>query len=159
MIIVGLLAAMAGPSWSRFVNGQRLGTMQDEVLRTLRKAQSEGRQQRRIWEACFRDRDGRLEYSTHPFGGVTGCGNARWRPLGAELDARVAIDTRNSTLLRQDEAYRMQFQPNGWSNGRLGRLTLVARDVPAQENSDRRCVFVSTLLGAFRIDRDRGCLR
>lgn len=159
MVMVGILSALAGPSWSSFVNSQRLGTMQDEVLRALRKGQAEGRQKRRVWEVCFRDRQGVIEYSTHPFAGVTGCGNAKWQPLGAELDAKVMIDADNSTLFQRNEAYRMQFQPTGWANGRLGRLTLQMRNPASAAGGDRRCVFVSTLLGAMRVDRDKDCLR
>ena len=158
MLMVGILATLAGPSWTNFVNNQRLGMMQDEVYRALRKGQAEGRQKRRVWEVCFRDRQGRIEYSAHAFGGTTGCGNAKWQPLGAEIDAKVEIDAANSTLFRRNDAYRMQFKPNGWSNGRLGRITLQMRDSTAA-NGDRRCVFVSTLLGALRVDRDEGCLR
>ena len=158
MLMVGILAALAGPSWINFANSQRLGMMQDEVFRALRDGQAEGRQKRRVWEVCFRARQGRIEYSTHPFGGVTGCGNARWQPLGAEIDAKVEIDGANSTLFRRNDAYRMQFKPNGWSNGRLGRLTLQVRDSDS-ENGERRCVFVSTLLGALRVERNDGCLR
>ena len=159
MVMAGILAALAGPSWINFVNGQRLGFMQDEAFRALRQGQAEGRQQRRIWEVCFRERNGQVEYSTHAFGGVTGCGNAQWKALGDDVSSKVTIDVANSTLFQRDQVYRMQFKPNGWANGRLGRLTLRIRDTENSNVSDRRCVFVSTLLGAFRVDRDQGCLR
>ena len=157
IVMMGLLATLAGPSWINFVNSQRLGAMQDEVFRTLRKGQAEGRQQRRVWEVCFRDHQGQIEYSTHAAGADSICGNAQWQPLGAEIDTKVEIDQANSTLFQRDGVYRMQFKFNGWSNGRLGRLTLQPRS--AENNAERRCVFVSTLLGALRVDRDHGCLR
>lgn len=160
MVMVGILAALAAPSWSNFANAQRLGFSQDEILRTFRQGQAEGRQKRRVWEVCFRDHQGRVEYSIHPFGGVTGCGNARWQVLGDDTDAKVMIDAANSTLFQRNQAYRVQFKTNGWTNGRLGRLTVKMRNAPdGGREVERRCVFISTLLGAMRVGRNERCLR
>mgnify|MGYP005851425935 CR=1 FL=1 len=40
VFIVGILAAIAAPGWLAFVNGQRLNVVRDQVVQTLRSAQS-----------------------------------------------------------------------------------------------------------------------
>lgn len=157
MAIAGILAAIAAPSWSAFVEAQRLGTAQDRAFQVMREAQAKARQQRRVWETCFRDA-GQVEYSVHPFDLKANCQNASWRPLidGVSGSNQVTIDTTNTTLFKAGVAYRAQFTSQGWTSGQLGRVSFMLRDRPT---GGRSCVFLSTLLGAMRADRDQSCLR
>ncbi len=155
--MVGILSAIAAPVWLSFADNQRLSQAQDAAFRTLRIAQARARQNRRVWELCLRDTGRSVELAVQP--ARTGfCDNARWEPLLAEATGTigVAIDVDNSTLRSRSGVYRMQFQGSGWVNGQLGRITFQLRD---RVDSRRSCVFVSTLLGALRGDRDRACLR
>jgi prepilin-type N-terminal cleavage/methylation domain-containing protein len=43
MLILGLLSSIAAPSWLAFINRQRVRTVNDRVLQTLRTAQSEAK--------------------------------------------------------------------------------------------------------------------
>ncbi len=156
--LVGILSAIAAPVWLSFADNQRLSAAQDAAFRTMRIAQARARHNRRIWEVCFRDTGRSVELAVQP--ARTGfCDNARWEPLLAEATGTigVAIDGDNSTLRSRSGVYRMQFQGSGWVNGQLGRVTFQLRD--RGDDSRRSCVFVSTLLGALRGDRDRACLR
>jgi prepilin-type N-terminal cleavage/methylation domain-containing protein len=42
-LIVGILSAIAAPSWLAFINRQRVRTVNDRVLQSLRRAQSEAK--------------------------------------------------------------------------------------------------------------------
>jgi len=155
MALLGVLTAIAAPSWVTFVQRARLDAVNDAAARSLRETQARARQTHRDWEWCFRDRAGRLEYAQHPVGRAN-CTTAQWRSLGEELEFRVAIDPDHSTFFQQGEAYRMRFRRDGATSGRLGRVTFR----PAGGGLDlKSCVFVSTLLGAIRLDRDRRCQR
>lgn len=158
LVLIGVLASIAAPVWLSFIDSQRLGQAQDGAFRALRDAQAKGRQRKRVWETCFRDRNNQVEYSVHPRVGTGGCDNASWQPLLAEASgtAGVAIDAANTTLARKGDAYRMQFQDNGWANGQLGRVTFQLR---GRNDTRRSCTFVSTLLGALRGDSDKDCLK
>ena len=68
MVMVGILAALAGPSWGNFANSQRLGAAQDATLRALREGQFTARQKKAVWEVCFRDTGSNVEFSAHRAG-------------------------------------------------------------------------------------------
>lgn len=155
MALLGILTAIAAPSWVTFVQRARLEAVNDAVARSLRETQARARQTHRDWEWCFRDRAGRLEYAQHPVG-VANCTTALWRSLGQELDFRVEVDPDHSTFFLQGTAYRMRFKRDGAASGRLGRVTFRPNGGGLDFKS---CTFVSTLLGAVRLDRDRRCLR
>jgi len=47
VLIVGIFASIAAPSWLAFINRQRVRTVNDRVLQTLRSAQSEAKRSKR----------------------------------------------------------------------------------------------------------------
>jgi prepilin-type N-terminal cleavage/methylation domain-containing protein len=47
VLILGILSAIAAPSWVAFINRQRVRTVNDRVLQTLRSAQSEAKRSKR----------------------------------------------------------------------------------------------------------------
>lgn len=157
--ILGILAAIAAPTAIATLNNHRVNAAGDVARQALRQAQGRARQQRRQWEVCFRDQAGQVQYSIHPTHRQPHCRNATWQPLGGEtaLGRQVAIDPSATTFYRTANGYRAQFQPDMDANGRLGRITWMVRDRP--DASPRSCVFVSTLIGAMRMDADEDCLR
>jgi prepilin-type N-terminal cleavage/methylation domain-containing protein len=53
MLILGILSAIAAPSWVAFINRQRVRTVNDRVLQTLRSAQSEAKRSKRDITVTF----------------------------------------------------------------------------------------------------------
>src|SRR4028118_517101 len=47
VIMLGILTAIAAPNWVAFINRQRVRTVNDRVLQTLRSAQSEAKRSKR----------------------------------------------------------------------------------------------------------------
>jgi len=47
VLVLGILSAIAAPSWLAFINRQRVRTVNDRVLQTLRSAQSEAKRSKR----------------------------------------------------------------------------------------------------------------
>ncbi|HEY9690313.1 MAG TPA: prepilin-type N-terminal cleavage/methylation domain-containing protein, partial [Coleofasciculaceae cyanobacterium] len=95
LLMVTVLMAIGAPVWLSMADGQRLGAVQDTTFQALRLAQAKARQQKRIWEACFRVDTANsrvVQYSVHPAKGDK-CGNANWQPLGAEAATFTTIDT------------------------------------------------------------------
>ncbi|MCY7282134.1 MAG: prepilin-type N-terminal cleavage/methylation domain-containing protein, partial [Cyanobacteria bacterium CAN_BIN43] len=41
VLMVGILAAIAAPSWLAFLNARRVNTVNDEILQALRQAQAQ----------------------------------------------------------------------------------------------------------------------
>ncbi|MBW4662902.1 MAG: type II secretion system GspH family protein [Chroococcus sp. CMT-3BRIN-NPC107] len=161
VLIVGILSAIAVPSWLSFIQTRRLNTAQDQAYRSIREAQSNAKKEKRAWETCFRDDGTKVLWSTRsvPVSNVTtSCSNAtNWQTLIGENANTIAIDTTSTTLDNsQTGYYRRQFEYNGSTNPPFRRITLIVRNEPS---GIKRCVFVSTLLGALRTDKDKdsGC--
>lgn len=158
LVIVGILAAIAAPSWLTFLNRQKLNTVQSGTLATLREAQTNAKVQRRKWFACLQT------FKNQVWGMVTPAdrcptttpnNDGNWKNVGGGNTIGVVIDeTSGYSNLRNLSAgpYNVRFQHDGWLDGAgdLGRLTFVMQS----NKSPRRCVIVSTLLGAIRTDTE-----
>ncbi len=139
LVISGLLMAIASPSFIAFQRTQTLNTARSEALDVMREAQAKAIQHRRKWQASFRVKEGWVQWATHPAGMLPSDGVWKNFPLGVQLDAET-------TLSKSGEIRRIQFNHLGQVNGQLGRLTF---SMP-NGGSTKRCVIVSTLLGALR---------
>ncbi|MGD1902529.1 MAG: Tfp pilus assembly protein FimT/FimU [Geitlerinemataceae cyanobacterium] len=164
MVMVGILAAIAGPGWLSFVNNQRLRQSGDRALVAAREAQSESRKRASVWVASFREFDGQVQWAVHPEGSTTPI----WQEiLNGESD-RVQIDTANSTLSSDCATgdYCVKFSDRGtldedWFNDQspadelVGRVTFASSD-SASPNS-KRCLVITTILGTMQVTRGDNC--
>ncbi|MBD2204050.1 type II secretion system protein [Calothrix sp. FACHB-1219] len=145
ILVVGILSAIAVPNWLSFVNVRRLNVAQDEVYRAMRQAQSEAKKQKLTWQASFRESNGIVQWAIHP---------ANMNPVNAnwnDLDAAVRLD-QETTLQQSNGVRRIQFDHMGTvEQPPLGRITLSSK----KGGKAKRCVFVSTILGAMRTSKEQ----
>lgn len=164
MAMVGVLSAIAAPSWSGFINSQRLNSAQSRAFSTLRLAQSNAKREQIIWQATFRNTPNAAQYVIHKIPTSTSATNADyWNSLpwqSFDEGVRIVENTENeprTTLLKltngpEPNVYRVQFKPQGNVNGQLGKITF------GTINGDRKkCVIISTLLGSIRLAENSGC--
>ncbi|MFM6198226.1 MAG: Tfp pilus assembly protein FimT/FimU, partial [Dolichospermum sp.] len=83
--IIGILAAIALPSWSGFMNIRRLNIAQDTVYETMRKAQSQAKKEKVKYQASFRTQNDILQWAVHKEFDLN---NAIWN----NLDDSVQLD-------------------------------------------------------------------
>lgn len=163
-IILGILVAVAAPGWFNFLQRQRLNAAQDEIVRALQQAQQKAKQESTSWQVSFRETtvngktvvQWRTEDEIDPASGsdpflnnVTG----GWK----SLDSRISIDQDNTTLEDNGSSvWRTQFDYKGRALGDKGiykgRITLSANNI-----DDKRCIFISTILGSIREAKDEEC--
>lgn len=153
IVAIAILAAIANPTWQVILKRQRLNSAQAEALNIIRQAQYKAKSEKRVWEASFRKSDRYIQWSVHPATDTET--NRTWNYLLSENSDQIDIDQTKTTLRHSDGSYNIQFQYKGRVNGQLGRITFMSPG--ANDRAIRRCVFVSTLLGAMRTDSDRGC--
>jgi prepilin-type N-terminal cleavage/methylation domain-containing protein len=139
VVLAGILAAITAIGWRSFWNQRLLAAAQDEVFQTMRQAQAEARWTQSSWQANFQEVDGVVRWSIHPT--ATASGDIDWQTLDANIE--IAQPT---TLQQLNQIYRVEFDHQGNVSSLLGRLTLRVKDGGAA----KRCVVVSTLLGAMR---------
>lgn len=145
--IIGMLAAIALPSWSGFMNIRRLNIAQGEVNQAMRQAQSQAKKEKVNYQASFRTQNDILQWAVHKESDLN---NAIWK----DLDDNVQLDP-NSTLELDNGVRRVRFNDIGGlkSVSSLGKITLSSKS----GGTARRCVIVSTILGAMRTAKDESC--
>lgn len=162
IMIVGILAAIATPSWISFVNTRRLNVAQDQVYRAMREAQSNAKRDKITWQASFKENDGIVQWAIHPAEANSFIPtNINWNNLDQNL--QVFKDKNNlnqcETTLNQPFVncpatgpWRVQFDYKGLPQGgvsELGQITLTIKNGGTQ-----RCVYISTILGAMRTGQE-----
>ncbi|OZH52025.1 methylase [Hydrocoleum sp. CS-953] len=145
VLIIGLLAAIAAPGWLAFTNNQRLRTSNDRIYQAMKTARSNAMRDKVTWQASFQEKDQIAQWAIHPE--TVDAQKANWQ----NLDPFVKID--DETTLRQyssTKIWRIKFNYKGHPNG-FRRITLSLRS----GGTAKRCVFVSTLLGAMRTSKEQ----
>mgnify|MGYP006421806469 CR=1 FL=1 len=159
-VIVGILAAVAIPSWMRFTAVSKLKTAQNRAYWVMRTAQAKAKAEGVTWQASFRthtvDGEELVQLAVHPASQKPT--NASWQ----NLPNSVQIDD-ETTLLSKSDIYRVRFNyigcpvsspehPCGQTSIRTkGRITFSSEN----HNQAKRCVIVSTLLGALRQSKEQ----
>lgn len=153
--ILGIVAAIAAPSWLTLITRQRLYDARGNALDKIREAQSQALRTSRPWEACFRDVDGIVSVSVQPSSNINSCANhSSWQPL---LDAggnTVAIKTgtpgTSGALGNSTDGYSFRFGPIGDTEG-LGATPRQLVFTPRGQNSGPfYCVISETIVGSVR---------
>jgi prepilin-type N-terminal cleavage/methylation domain-containing protein len=142
VFIISILAAIAIPSWLSFLNTIRVNTAQSTLYSAMLQAKSQATQQKVIYQVSFREQNNTAQWAVHPVN--ISPNDAIWH----DLNPLVKIDADETTLYQHPATgvWRVQFNSKGHANGQLGRVTVALRD----SGKKKRCVFVSTLLGALR---------
>lgn len=161
--ILGILAAIAAPSWLNLLTRQRLYDARANALDKIREAQNQAIRTARPWEACFRDRDGMVWVSVQPAGNARTVNNCRnhtnWQPLLEAGANTIAIKTINSPptgigtskeLGDPTDGYSFRFGPFGDRFG-MGATRLQLVFVPRGQNQGPfYCVYSESIIGALR---------
>ena len=140
IIGVGIVAAIAAPAWLSFIEGNRLTVVRDELSLGIRDTQEKARYQKTDWQFSLRERNGSLEWASHPRSISPAA--ARWETL----ESRTMQIDGETTFATSGSVYYVRFDMNGNVTYRIGRVTLSSRRIPRL----KRCVIVSTMIGATR---------
>ncbi|HEY9802536.1 MAG TPA: type II secretion system protein [Leptolyngbyaceae cyanobacterium] len=144
-LVIGVVAILALPNWLAFVDTQRLNQAQSQVYNAIREAQSQASKEKLTWQASFREQNGVVQWAVHP--ATVSPTVANWNNLDSHvrLDAETTLDESNGVRQIQFDYLGSVKQPP------LGRITLSSKS----RSRIKRCVFVSTILGAMRTAKER----
>jgi prepilin-type N-terminal cleavage/methylation domain-containing protein len=97
VLIIGIIATIAGPSWLTFTNQRRVTAANDVVLKALQEAQSKAKKEKLSYSVSFRTESGKVpEIAIHPTKKANGTDDvdptnasdfnpSLWRSLGKDL--------------------------------------------------------------------------
>ena len=144
VLMMGILSAIAAPSWLAFINARYLNIAQDQVYQAMREAQSQAKKEKLTYHASFREQNNIVQWAIHP--STIDASNAKWN----DLDASVKLDEAESTLELSNGVRRVPFDYMGTVRPPFGRITLFSKF----SGKAKRCVIVSTILGAMRTAKE-----
>lgn len=144
VIMIGLLATIAGPSLFHFWHTRQIVTAQREALQGIRLAQKHAMQQHEEWQFSIRDVEDQVSWAIHPRS-IAPADHPVWQPLPA------AVQLDDETTLATSGGFRyVRFGYYGQVTYRLSRVTFSSR----HGGRVKRCVIVSTLIGATRLGKE-----
>lgn len=144
LVLIALLMAIAVPSWLGWLDTRQITAAQDDVYIGIRLAQQKASQNRATWQFSIRDTGSQLEWAIH-----SSSSHPALYPVWKPLDPAIQFDLKDTTLQKdsRDKSVRyVRFKYTGDISGQLGTVTLMGRN----GGKSRRCVVVSTLIGAVR---------
>ncbi|TFI54454.1 prepilin-type cleavage/methylation domain-containing protein [Mastigocladus laminosus UU774] len=173
ILIIGILSAIALPNWISFIDIQRLNTAQNEVYRAMRQAQSEATKKKLSWQASFREQNSLIQWTIHQaeagqfIPNAISANNHLWN----NLDHNIRIYQEKNQKGKSETTLRKQSSQKTWrvvfnyqgcpiyevgdeclhtSLRVLGQITFYSQ----YGGKAKRCVYVSTILGAMRMGKD-----
>ena len=167
-LIVGLLSAIAGPSWISFSNRQQVNAINEAVLGALQEAQQKAKTQKRSYSVSFRTASNVLQFAID-----SNLSPTNWQTLGknAEIKAgKVLLGTnltgpnvagaainyasttaQTITFDHMGQMPRNNPQTNLGTKGLIVTVAVPKPGAPTQPFAKtKRCVKVMTLLGSIQ---------
>lgn len=147
--MVAVLMAIASPGWLAFANRQRVNTVRDAALQTLRTAQTQAQQRRETHTITVRnDEAPALEISPGPVDNDGNANPGNLVSLGSDRIPDGFIELSGFVLQEDDWVSRetVSFDYQGAiSNGQAYKI-----EVQPTVGGEVRCVVITTLLGSMQ---------
>ena len=179
VIIIGVLAAIAAPSWTGFLNQRRANAANDIILSAVQQAQSEAKKNKQSYSiSLVAPLDKVPKIAVYQGSTPPADDSPLWKSLGKEQNIRpgqiwLATNATNNIVGTLDTApqtrpadptitfdYLGTVQPS--SRGTIIAVgALPSSTASAPVPSTRRCVKITTLLGAIqggKVDASNDCV-
>jgi prepilin-type N-terminal cleavage/methylation domain-containing protein len=154
VLVLGILASIAAPSWLAFINNQRVRTVNDRVLQSLRSAQSEAKRTKRDVTITFNATPATAPTVTFVPPLATG-GSEQTLNAGGEIKpGTITLVTNATTPVDAGvpvNSIVFDYQGNVKRLPATGRFVVtVSPVVGGVVGGPKKCVFVETILGGMR---------
>ena len=155
MIMVGILSAIAAPSWLAFMNNQRISTSQSRVFSTLRDAQSSARKSNSTTTFTIGNDPVKGAYAS------TNRSQAQYLEQGVQVLSVTKATAPTAIPVTSTSPLTITFNSQGLPTLVNGdpftdfplRITLSVTNSPNR----KRCTTVSTILGSMKTGSDTDC--
>lgn len=145
LVMIGILSAFILPTWNGVQSRWLVSEAQSLAYSAIRETQSMAMQQSATWQFSIRESlSGQVEWAMHPLTGTP----TDWTSLGGEA---LDLDLADTTLDKRDGAYYIRFDYKGRLASRTRTLTFTTN----RSSSLKRCLVMSTLLGAIRQSQEQ----
>lgn len=176
LLMVGILAAIMAPSWSGFVQRQRLNKALDGVLSAMQQAQTEAKNKKLTYSASFKVIDNIPKYVVYQ--GTTAPSDDSWKRLAIDISENQVLlytnltnnynttvtgknisTTPTSGTITFDYMGALKIPTTATNNDPLDLIVMVA--IPnagtTTASGSKRCVIVRTLIGGMQTATGANC--
>jgi prepilin-type N-terminal cleavage/methylation domain-containing protein len=172
VVMVGVLAAIATPSWVAFNERQRLNAANNQILQALRQAQTTAKLRKETWQVSFRQTTGGLlQWAVHSFSATppwdsfpnnvlmeigTGSGKTTFSYSTTNTAYQILFNYKGCPVSAASETCTnssLSFSASYSTTNPPPRIVLSNRN----GGTTRRCVMVLTRLGAITSGQDTDC--
>jgi prepilin-type N-terminal cleavage/methylation domain-containing protein len=179
IVILGIMAAIATPSYIGWANNQRVNSARNQISGALRKAQAQARATKINHEVRFNnDANGNPRIAIVPaVNNTSGRPNrtpnaaiTTWIPLNSEgkTGLKMRVDTispyQSAGVIDSKDSGGVVFDPygavvasNGFNPATTGRIFAIQVGFGPQVSQNKSCVVMRTLLGSFQEDKGGDC--
>jgi prepilin-type N-terminal cleavage/methylation domain-containing protein len=176
VMMIGILAAIALPSWSAFVTRQRVNKANDAVLAAIQEAQRQAKRQKTSYSVSFKVESQIPKMVIHldseAASSISDTPKKRWQTLGEDLDIRSAGQIRLLTNLTENKntatdaiVNPISTTPKTITFDYMGTLIGANFATPPglklvvanNSNTVKRCIVLKTLLGSTHTKKDGEC--
>lgn len=187
VVMVGVLAAIVGPSWFAFVNRQRVNKANDAILAALQEAQRQATRTKSNYSVSFKIENNVPKiavYADPTSSAVPDSTSPFWKTLGGDLEIKPGQVLLLSNLTNTNTAGASVSLENlntpktitfdymgSLPNANFGTLAAGSSDTPGLKvvvaerkpgstpvvGSLKRCVIVKTLIGGTITGKDSNC--
>lgn len=155
VIMVGILAAMAGAGFVGWLDRMRVNASREAVWNAITNAQVRARQSHASWQASFKEDtvNGKsvVKWAVHDIKNS----NPTWTLIeqtGIKIDsAKTTLPTENSP----SGAWKITFDSKGYVINQPNLPTKIT--LTNSVGGNQRCVIVKTVLGVVKIANDKYC--
>ncbi|WP_373529679.1 Tfp pilus assembly protein FimT/FimU [Nostoc sp.] len=176
ILMVGILGAIAVPSWLAFVNRQQVNKVNDAVFATLQEAQREAKNKKLSYSVSFQKNSTTQNTEVAVYN--SNAGTPAWKPLGVDVGVSSnkfltganlsAENTAGSSVsYTLSSATKITFDYMGTlPNASFGTVEPIGLKIVSaipisgsstSPSSVKRCVIVKTLLGSMQKAKDSDC--
>lgn len=137
IVIIGIIFAIAYPSWLNFIERQRLNKAQNQLYLALQSAKSNALKEKMTWQVSFREQAGVVQWAIHTAQeGVFIPPGIYWQNLDSQIQVYKQRNPKGSCETTFDQGkekcptigpWRVQFNFKGNTNGQLGQITLISK--------------------------------
>jgi type II secretory pathway pseudopilin PulG len=156
VLMLGILSAIAAPSWQAFITRQRVRTLNDRVFQSLRLAQSEAKRTKRDITITF---DTTVDPPQVKFDPPLATGGSEQKlDAGGEIKSGTIALTFNKPDSSNPKTSSFVFNYQG--NPNPSTTPFVVTVAPANSKPDsaaRQCARVETLIGGMRTAEGTEC--
>ncbi|MEM7726655.1 MAG: type II secretion system protein [Cyanobacteria bacterium P01_A01_bin.45] len=174
VVIIGILSAIAAPSWIAFTKRQRLNKANDIVLSAIQDAQRQAKKTKVSYSVSFAvnaDQPYFAVYRNNPTFNISSknfSDRAYWKPLGEDIGIKPEEiwlgskppNSQLSILNNTNKIETVTFNYLGIPEDSVPVSIVTA--IPKLNNKTqagvtKRCVIIQTILGGTRIAKDNDC--